>query len=103
MTSGSLFKTEKIRIASESNDLETVTKMKTSLSAFDDKRYILGDGLQTLPYNHKNIVGQNAIVIDDSDDNVASANSDPTHDDALENWMPFLNVDSQCQGIVTIS
>ena len=63
--------------------------MKTSLSAFDDKRYILGDGLQTLPYNHKNIVGQNAIVIDDSDDNVASANSDPTHDDALENWMPF--------------
>ena len=28
---------------------------KTSLSAFDDKRYILDDGIYTLPYSHKDI------------------------------------------------
>ena len=85
LTSGSLFKTENSRIASESHNLQTVT----SLSAFDEKRYILDDGQQTLPYSHKIIVGQTAIGIDDSDDNAAAANSDPTDDDDLEKWMPF--------------
>ena len=28
---------------------------KTSLSDFDDKRYILDDGINTLPYGHKDI------------------------------------------------
>ena len=28
---------------------------KKSLSAFDDKRYILYDGINTLPYGHKDI------------------------------------------------
>ena len=28
---------------------------KISLSAFDDKRYILADGINTLPYGHKDI------------------------------------------------
>ena len=28
---------------------------KKSLSAFDDKRYILDDGINTLPYGHKDI------------------------------------------------
>ncbi|XP_063717764.1 alanine--glyoxylate aminotransferase 2, mitochondrial-like [Symsagittifera roscoffensis] len=67
----------------------SVTSTKTSLSAFDDKRYILDDGQQTLPYGHKNIVGQTVIGIDDSDDNTAAVNSDPTDNDDLENWMPF--------------
>ena len=89
LTSGSLFKTENSRIASESHNLQTVTSTKTSLSAFDDKRYILDDGQQTLPSGHKNIVGQTVIGIDDSDDNTAAVNSDPTDNDDLEKWMPF--------------
>ena len=34
-------------------------------------------------------MGQTAIGIDDSKDNAADANSDPTDDDDLENWMPI--------------
>ena len=30
-------------------------KICISLSAFDDKRYILSDGINTLPYVHKDI------------------------------------------------
>ena len=89
LTSGSLFKTENSRFASESHNLQTVTSTKTSLSAFDDKRYILDDGQQTLLYGYKIIVGQTAIGIDDSDDNAAAANSDPTDDDDLEKCMPI--------------
>ena len=66
-----------------------MTSTKTSLSAFDDKRYILDDGQQTLPYSRKNIVDQTAIGIDDSDDKVAAANSDTTDDEDLEKWMSF--------------
>ena len=66
-----------------------MTSTKTSLSAFDDIRYILDDGQQILPYGHKMIVGQTAIGNDDSNDNAAAANSDPTDDDDLEKWMPF--------------
>ena len=66
-----------------------MTSTKTSLSAFDGKRYIIDDGQHTLPYGKKNIVGQTAIGIDDSDDNTAAANSDPTDDDDLEKWTPF--------------
>ena len=33
----------------------TYESNKTSLSAFDDKRYILDDGIYTLPYSHKDI------------------------------------------------
>ena len=71
LTSGSLFKTENSRIASESHNLQTVTSTKTSLSAFDDKRYILDDGQQTLPYGHKNIVGQTVWDCDDFLDGVS--------------------------------
>ena len=30
---------------------------KTSLSCFDDKRYILNDGITTLAYFHKDLIG----------------------------------------------
>ena len=33
----------------------TYESNKTSLSPFDDKRYILDDGINTLPYGHKDI------------------------------------------------
>lgn len=35
--------------------LETVEMTKTSLSAYDDKRYILSDGVSSLAYGHKDI------------------------------------------------
>ena len=89
LTSGSLFKIENSRTSSESHNLQTGASTKTSLSAFDDKRYIIDDGQQNLPYGHKIIVGQTAIGIDDIDDNAAAANLDPTDDDNLEKWMPF--------------
>ena len=62
---------------------------KIFLSAFDDKRYLSDDGQQILSYGHKSILGLTAIGIDDSDDNTAAANSDPTDDDNLEKWKPF--------------
>ena len=104
LTSSSLFKTENSRTASELHKLQTVTSKKTSLSSFDDKRYTLDDDQQTLPYGHKNIVGQTVIGIDDSDDNTAAVNSDPADNDDLENGCHFLKiVYGQCRGIVTIS
>ena len=97
MTSGSLFKTENSRIASESLNLQTVTSTKTSLSAFDDKRYTLDDGQQTLLYGNKNILGQTAIGIDDGDDNAVAEISNRTDDDDLEKECHFLKmVNSQC-------
>ena len=71
-------KTENSRIASESHNLHIVTS-KASLSTCD-KRYILDDGQQTLPYVHKSIVVQTAIGFDDIDDTAAAVNSDPTDD-----------------------
>ena len=35
--------------------LVTYESNKIYLSAFDDKRYILDDGINTLPYGHKDI------------------------------------------------
>ena len=40
------------RIVSENHVLKTVTVNKLSLSAFDNKRFIMGDGITTLPYGH---------------------------------------------------
>ena len=47
------------RITSENHVLKTVTANKISLSAFDNKRYICGDGLRTLPYGHFFVVSDN--------------------------------------------
>ena len=47
------------RITSEKHVLKTVTANKISLSAFDNKRYICGDGLRTLPYGHFSVVSDN--------------------------------------------
>ena len=47
------------RITSGNHVLKTVTANKISLSAFDNKRYICGDGLRTLPYGHFSVVNDN--------------------------------------------
>ena len=43
-------------IRSKKDELVTYTSNKKSISCFDDKRYILSDGINTLPYGHKNIL-----------------------------------------------
>ena len=42
-------------IKSFGHSMYTYESNKTSLSAFDDKRYILDDGIHTLAYGHKDI------------------------------------------------
>ena len=39
-------------IESKHQSMSTVEKIKMELTAFDDKRYILDDGVHTLPYRH---------------------------------------------------
>ena len=43
------------RIKSINHILVAYKSNKRSLSAFDDKRYILADGINTLSYGHKDI------------------------------------------------
>ena len=43
------------RIQIKLHRTETYHVRKISLSCFDDKRYILGDGINSLAYFHKNI------------------------------------------------
>lgn len=43
------------QIRSENHQLYTVTLNKTSLSPYDDKRYILEDGITTLAHRHHEI------------------------------------------------
>ena len=43
------------RNQSKLHKIETYDVCKISLSCFDDKRYILDDGVNTLPYFHKDI------------------------------------------------
>ena len=42
-------------IKSKKHELVTYESNKRSLSDFDDKRYILSDGINTLSYRHKDI------------------------------------------------
>ena len=43
-------------IRSKKHELVTYTINKKSISCFDDKRYILSDGINTLWYGHKDIL-----------------------------------------------
>ena len=42
-------------IKSKKHELVTYESNKRSLSDFDGQRYILSDGIRTLPYGHKDI------------------------------------------------
>ena len=44
-----------IRIQSKLHKIGTYDVYKISLSCFDDKRYVLNDGVNTLAYFHKDI------------------------------------------------
>ena len=41
-----------MRIGTEKHQLQTIKTNKVSLSSFDDKRFILEDGISTLPHGH---------------------------------------------------
>ena len=83
LASGNLVRAENTRIISERHILNTVRANKIALSAYDDKRYILSDGIFTLPYGHYRTV--NASILsdsnqdddddDDSERNVSETNS----------------------------
>ena len=49
---GSLYRAENTRIASDRHVLNTVRTNKIALSSFDNKLYILDDGISTLPYGY---------------------------------------------------
>ena len=44
------------RIQSKLHEIDTYDIFKISLSCFDDKKYVLDDGINTLAYFHKDIV-----------------------------------------------
>ena len=44
------------RIQSNLHEIGTYDIFKISLSCFDDKRYVLDDGINTLAYFHKDII-----------------------------------------------
>ena len=68
-SSGRLMRTQNHRINSSSHQLHTITFYKMSLNAFDDKRYILDNGIDTLPFGHINIVHDRFFDEDDNFDN----------------------------------
>jgi ketopantoate reductase len=48
-------------IQSRNHVLKTVTLKKSCLSAFDDKRYLLKDGIHSLAYGHYKIASDEAV------------------------------------------
>ena len=55
LLSGDVMRSINIRIGSMNHALQTVQNNKVSLSAFDDKRFILNDGINCLPFGHIDI------------------------------------------------
>ena len=52
LLTGSLMRSTNIRIGARKHVLQTIRNQKISLSAFDDKRFILEDGISCLPFGH---------------------------------------------------
>ena len=44
------------KITSKNHKIYTQDSNKTSISCYDDKRYILENGIDTLPFGHKNVL-----------------------------------------------
>ena len=44
------------KITFKNHKIYTQDSNKISLSCYDDKRYILGNGIDTLPFGHKNVL-----------------------------------------------
>ena len=105
LASGNLVRAENTRFISERHILNTVRANKIALSAYDDKRYILSDGISTLPYGHYRTV--NASIFpdsnqddddddDDSERNVSEINSTSHHKDQdLDAWLKFFEEEEE--------
>ena len=105
LASGNLVRAENTRIISERHHLNTVRANKNALSAYDDKRYILSDGISTLPYGHYRTV--NASIFpdsnqddddddDDSERNVNEIKSTSHHNDQdLDAWLKFFEEEEE--------
>ena len=52
LMNGSLMHSTNIRIGARKHVLQTIQNRKISLSAFDDKRFIVDDGVSCLPFGH---------------------------------------------------
>ena len=55
LVTGSTLRAKNTRIVSEKHVLQTVSINKISLSAFDNKRHILNEGIKILPFGHYKI------------------------------------------------
>ena len=104
LASGNLVRAENTRIISERRILNTVRANKIALSAYDDKRYILSDGISTLPYGHYRTVkasifpdsNQDDDDDDDSERNVSETNSTSRHKDQdLDAWLKFFEEEDE--------
>ena len=103
LASGNLVRAENTRIISERHILNTVRANKIALSAYDDKRYILSNGISTLPYGHYRTV--NASIFpdsnqddddDDSERNMSETNSTSQHKDQdLDDWLKFFEEEEE--------
>ena len=80
-----------MRIGSEKHQLQTIKTNKVSLSSFDDKRFILEDGISTLPHGHYMIrdVHVTQDIIDEPDwgneGNEEEMPTSPTWDELIGN------------------
>ena len=101
---GSLYRAENTRIASDRHVLNTVRTNKIALSSFDDKRYILDDGISTLTYGYiesseppsnDSRVGNNSSTFHADSANDETLDRDSDDDDDLDAWVaPFEDNDA---------
>lgn len=76
MQSGQVVRTTNSRISSKLHQIFTVESRKLSLSAFDDKRFILRNGIKSLPYGHYTIRDLPFLRIMDQDQNWGDVETD---------------------------
>ena len=65
LQTGESFKTLNTRIGSTRHQLKTIKTNKMSLSSLDDKRYVLEDGISTLPHDHCRDVRVEQDILDE--------------------------------------
>ena len=53
-----------VNFRSKAHKIETVNFHRTCLSAYNDKRFVLDDGITTLAYGHYSMRAPDVIVID---------------------------------------
>ena len=87
LESGQGIKAINTRIGSKKHQLHTIQTKKLSLSCFDDKRFILDDGIQTLPHGH--YLNRDVQVMNDINDDPDWGNEEmpvsPTWDQMIGN------------------